>query len=72
MIAKRLVFVLSPLTVVLASCGSAATGEKSVVATAAAKAEASAPFTVESVAQFDEPWAMAFDEGTGTLFVTER
>lgn len=72
MFARKLVIALSPLTAILASCGSAATGEKSVVAIGAAKAEASAPFTVESVAQFDEPWAMAFDEGTGTLFITER
>lgn len=27
---------------------------------------------MERIAGFDEPWAMAFDPGTGTLFVTER
>jgi len=68
MIARRLLVALSPLAVALASCGSAATGEK---ATAAA-AETAAPFKVETLTQFDEPWAMAFDEGTGTLFVTEK
>ncbi len=30
------------------------------------------PFTVAELARFDEPWAMAIDPGTGTVFVTER
>ena len=29
------------------------------------------PFVVEDVAQFDQPWAMAFMPGTPLLFVTE-
>lgn len=60
--ARNLLTALSPLAVTLASCGSAATGENT----------GGKPFTAETYAQFDEPWAMAFDEGTGTLFVTER
>lgn len=68
MIARRLLVALSPLAVALASCGSAATGEK----TTAVAAETGPPFKVETLTQFDEPWAMAFDEGTGTLFVTEK
>lgn len=27
---------------------------------------------MEELASFEEPWALAFDQGTGTLFVTER
>ncbi|GLK45289.1 MULTISPECIES: PQQ-dependent sugar dehydrogenase [Novosphingobium] len=66
MFARRLLFALSPLALTLASCGNAATGEK------APEAEAAAPFRIETIAQFDEPWAMAFDEGSGTLVVTEK
>lgn len=47
----------------LASCGAAAIGDK---------ASAEAPFTVEQVASFDEPWAMAIDKATGTMIVTEK
>lgn len=67
MIAHRLLIALSPLAACLASCGNATTGEN-----ATPTSEADPPFTTETLAQFDEPWAMAFDEGTGTLFVTER
>ena len=51
----------------LTSCGHAATGEK-----ANAESSTGKPFTVERVASFDEPWAMAFDPATGVLFITER
>ncbi|MFC0203060.1 PQQ-dependent sugar dehydrogenase [Novosphingobium soli] len=68
MIARQLLLALSPLGIALASCGSAATGEKAP----SPAADSGTPFAVEPVAQFDEPWAMAFDAGTGTLFVTER
>jgi glucose/arabinose dehydrogenase len=71
MIAGRLLLALSPFTVLLASCGSAATGEKAPAAPASGDAD-DTPFKVERIAQFDEPWALAFDAGTGTLFVTER
>ncbi len=30
------------------------------------------PFIATEIARFDEPWAMAIDPGTGTVFVTER
>lgn len=66
MFARRLLFALSPLALTLASCSNAATGEN------APEAEAAAPFRIETIAQFDEPWAMAFDEGSGTLVVTEK
>jgi aldose sugar dehydrogenase len=54
---------LSPLALALASCGGAATGESTAAET---------PFAVQEVATFDEPWAIAVDPGTGTIFVTER
>lgn len=66
MFARRLLIALSPLAMTLASCGNASTGEK------APAAETGTPFKVETLAQFDEPWAMAFDQGTGTLVVTEK
>ncbi|MEJ2457510.1 MAG: PQQ-dependent sugar dehydrogenase [Novosphingobium sp.] len=55
---------ISTLGLFAASCGQAATGEK--------PAGHSAPFRVESVAGFDEPWAMAFDKATGIALVTEK
>ncbi|WP_043603819.1 PQQ-dependent sugar dehydrogenase [Novosphingobium sp. Rr 2-17] len=67
MIARKLLFALSPFAATLASCGNAATGEKG-----AGEKAADPSLSVETLAQFDEPWAMAFDPGTGTLFVTER
>lgn len=30
------------------------------------------PWVKQEVATFDEPWALAFDEGSGVLFVTEK
>lgn len=69
MMARRLLLTLSPLAITLASCGNAATGEKDAPAS---RSDAAAPFKVETLARFEQPWAMAFDPGTGTLFVTER
>ncbi|KHK91677.1 PQQ-dependent sugar dehydrogenase [Novosphingobium malaysiense] len=57
---------VSTFSVFLASCGQAATGEK------APPPSREAPFTVETIASFDEPWAMDFDEGSGVLVVTEQ
>lgn len=56
---------VSALTFLLASCGQAATGEKP-------PSSGDERFKVERVASFNEPWAMAFDKGTGVLFVTEK
>lgn len=61
----RLLAFVSPL-IALASCGAASPGEKPTAASA------SGGFRVETVAQFDEPWAMDFDESSGILLVTER
>lgn len=61
----RLLALVSPLAIGLASCGAAPTGEKAAPATKDA-------FRTQVLAKFDEPWAMDFDEGTGILLVTER
>jgi len=63
----RLLVTLSSLLVPLASCGAAPTGEKEP-----APAPADAGFRTEALAQFEEPWAMDFDDATGILVVTER
>jgi glucose/arabinose dehydrogenase len=36
------------------------------------QAETARGWTIENRGTFDEPWAMAFEPGTGSLFVTER
>lgn len=61
--------VLSPLALLLASCGTAATGESAIAPDIVA--EEDAPFTVSEVARFDEPWAMAFLTPDAAL-VTEK
>jgi len=61
--------VLSPLAIALASCGSAPAGEKPAVP---ARPDATRDFAVTVVAQFDEPWAMAFIPGTPLALITER
>jgi glucose/arabinose dehydrogenase len=55
---------LSPVALALASCGNAPAGDNSSVAPP--------DFTVTQVAQFDEPWAMAFLPGTPLALITER
>jgi len=65
MVARELLVAVLPLATLVASCGDATSGENPADG-------AAAPFAVETLAGFDEPWAMAFDPGTGTLFVTEK
>ena len=61
---------LSLAALALASCGSASTGDK---ASAAETVVAGDPgLTIAEVAQFDEPWAMAFLPGTPFALITER
>ncbi|WP_371741570.1 PQQ-dependent sugar dehydrogenase [Novosphingobium sp. 9U] len=61
----RYLALVSPLVIGLASCGASSSGEKAVSAPADG-------FRTEVMGQFDEPWAMDFDDGTGILLVTER
>ena len=63
-------FALSLPALVIASCGSAQTGDNA--ARAGAAAEAPAPFAAQSFGEFDEPWAIAFAPGTQVAFVTEK
>jgi glucose/arabinose dehydrogenase len=58
-------FVLSLPLFVIASCGSAQSGDS------AGKASA-APFKITALGTFDEPWALAVEPGTGRIFVTEK
>jgi len=63
----RLLTLVSPIGIALASCAAAAPGEKADAAT-----NTDAGFHTQVIAQFEEPWAMDFDEGTGILLLTER
>jgi aldose sugar dehydrogenase len=66
MTSLRLLTFVSPLGLMIASCSQAAPGENAPAMTS------DEPFRTEVVAQFDEPWAMDFDDATGTMFVTEK
>jgi glucose/arabinose dehydrogenase len=59
---------LSPVALMLASCGSAATGES---AASVAVPTEQAPFTLIEAARFEEPWAIAFLPD-GSALVTEK
>lgn len=65
---RRIATALSPLALVLASCGSPAAGESAPVP----EYTADNPFAAAEMARFDEPWAMAFLPGGNQLLVTER
>jgi len=68
----------------LASCNSAATGDTAPTATASTSSsaavqagdpvelDASSPFSAASHGAFNEPWALAFEPGTGVIFLTEK
>lgn len=62
---------LSPLALLLASCGTAAVGD-SATSPATTQPQADAPFVITEAARFDEPWAMAFIPGTDLSLVTEK
>lgn len=61
-------FALSLSAVVIASCGSAQSGDSAAKMTSAANA----PFKVEALGTFDEAWAISIEPGTGNLFITEK
>lgn len=56
---------LSAAAVMTASCGHAQSGQNAPAASAQ-------PFTVTEHGAFNQPWAMAFEPGTGRVFVTEK
>jgi glucose/arabinose dehydrogenase len=72
---------LFPAALALASCSAAQDGEISaestpapsgVMAGEAVSLEAGSPFTATSMGSFDSPWAIAFEPGTGRVFITEK
>ncbi len=63
---------LSPLALLLASCGSSATGDSADARATPAVSGSDRPFALTEVATFDEPWAMALVPGSGVVLVTER
>lgn len=58
---------LSPLTLLLASCGASISAQDATTAEPDA-----AGLAVADVATFDEPWAMAFLPGTNMALITEK
>ena len=62
-------FALSLPLLVIASCGSAQSGDSAAKAAPAATA---APFKVAAMGTFAEPWAIALEPGTGRIFITEK
>jgi aldose sugar dehydrogenase len=61
---STLLTTISPVLFGLASCGSAPAGDNG--------AAPGSGFSVTEIAQFDEPWAMAFLPGTPFALITER
>jgi len=57
---------ISPVMLALASCGAAPAGDKPPAN------RPNADFSVTTIAQFEEPWAMAFLPGTPLALITER
>lgn len=76
---KSLSFLALPTALVASACSASTTsGQPADTAALDASGEhpaaplAAAPFTVEEVAEFNEPWAMTFLPGTRTALVTEK
>ena len=66
---------LSPALFALASCGTAGpveTGDSTMPTVASANAMQMGPFSVTEHGTYNEPWAAAFEPGTGRLFITEK
>ncbi len=71
--------ILFPAAISVASCSAASMGDSAPAATPVAAVEgeavalpAGSPFAASALASFDEPWAMAFEPGTGNIFITEK
>ena len=67
-------FLLSLPALVIASCGSAQSGDSAPAQAerGPAPSETVGPFAKAALGSFDEPWAIAFAPGTEVLFVTEK
>jgi glucose/arabinose dehydrogenase len=63
---RQLMALLSPATLLIASCSAAQPGDS------AAPQASGQPFAIEAKGPFDSPWAMAFAPGTQVLFITEK
>ena len=73
----RLAATIAPAVLAVASCGHAQSGDSSatagnLVTAPSSQVPAADAFTVTEMGTFDYPWAMAFEPGTGNLFVTEK
>lgn len=66
---KSVLAVVSPLTLLAASCSHAATGDS---ASERAGQKTLAGLQIDDMATFDEPWAMAFLPGTPYVLITEK
>lgn len=63
---------LAFVTLALASCNSAYSGESSAQSVVNSADDTVGPFAVTQMGAFNEPWAMAFEPGTGNLFISEK
>lgn len=63
---------LALTTLALASCNSAYSGESSAQSVVNSTEDTIGPFAVTQMGAFNEPWAMAFEPGTGNLFISEK
>ena len=77
MISKKSLFAisLSPIALVLTSCGVAASVDRTEQAAAVVttgEVETVGPFSVTEHGKYNEPWAAAIEPGTGNVFITEK
>jgi glucose/arabinose dehydrogenase len=73
----RVAAIIAPAALAIASCSQAQTGDSSatagnLVTKPVSEIPAADAFTITEVAKFSQPWAMAFEPGTGNIFVTEK
>ena len=74
---------LSPIALVLASCGPTGAGDSEATTTStpspatatggeSVELQKTSPFAAASFGRFAEPWALAIEPGTGNVFITEK
>ena len=63
---------LSPLALLLTSCGSSISAQDPAVVEPDAAGAAGASFAITDIATFNEPWAMTFLPGTDLALITEK